>query len=259
MAALGPRLLRVAGQHAAGTITWMANATAIAQHVAPRIRKAAADAGRPEPRIVVGLPVAVHDDIAEARSVASEQFAIYGTLPNYQRILERGGVAGPADAAIVGDESSVTAQLESLFEAGATDVWAAPFPVGEDRSARGPAPAPSSRSWPTAEPQGSDRSQDAVRPPTNPASRFTRDRLGRLDRHAAAMPTTATGPNRGATAEERVAAGSVRRHPARRWRAGHDDPAVEHAHRLGVRACWAPDAVDDKGPERRVLFRESRW
>ena len=134
MAALGPRLLRVAGQHAAGTITWMANATAIAQHVAPRIRKAAADAGRPEPRIVAGLPVAVHADIAEARSVASEQFAIYGTLPNYQRILERGGVAGPADAAIVGDESSVTAQLESLFEAGATDVWAAPFPVGEDRS-----------------------------------------------------------------------------------------------------------------------------
>src|SRR4029453_8862571 len=31
VAALGPRLLRVAGQHAAGTITWMANATAIAQ------------------------------------------------------------------------------------------------------------------------------------------------------------------------------------------------------------------------------------
>ena len=135
VAALAPRLLRVAGEHAAGTITWMANATAIGQHVAPRIRKAAADAGRPEPRIVAGLPVAVHPDIAEARSVATEQFAIYRTLPNYQRILERGGVAGPADAAIVGDESSVTAQLEALFEAGATDVWAAPFPVGGDRSA----------------------------------------------------------------------------------------------------------------------------
>jgi F420-dependent oxidoreductase-like protein len=135
VAALGPRLLRVAGQHAAGTITWMANATALAQHVTPRIRKAAAEAGRREPRIVVGLPVAVHDDVAEARSRAAEQFALYGTLPNYQRILERGGVAGPADAAIVGDESSVTTQIEALFEAGATDVWAAPFPVGEDRPA----------------------------------------------------------------------------------------------------------------------------
>jgi F420-dependent oxidoreductase-like protein len=135
VAALGPRLLRVAGKHAAGTITWMANATAIAQHVAPRIGKAAADARRRAPRIVVGLPVAVHDDVAEARSRAAEQFALYGTLPNYQRILERGGVAGPADAAIVGDERSVTAQIEALFEAGATDVWAAPYPVGDDRAA----------------------------------------------------------------------------------------------------------------------------
>jgi F420-dependent oxidoreductase-like protein len=135
VAALGPRLLRVAGQHAAGTITWMANATAIARHVAPRIRKAAADAGRREPRIVVGLPVAVHDDVAEARSRAAEQFALYGTLPNYRRILERGDVTAPADAAIVGDEGSVTAQIEALFDAGATDVWAAPFPVGDDRPA----------------------------------------------------------------------------------------------------------------------------
>lgn len=135
VAALGPRLLRVAGQHAAGTITWMANATAVADHVAPRICEAAAAAGHPDPRIVVGLPVAVHDDVAEARSVAARQFATYGMLPNYQRILAKGGVAGPADAAIVGDEASVSGQVEALFEAGATDVWAAPFPVGEDRSA----------------------------------------------------------------------------------------------------------------------------
>jgi F420-dependent oxidoreductase-like protein len=135
VAALGPRLLRAAGQHTAGTITWMANPTAIERHIAPRIRKAAADAGRPERRIVAGLPVAVHDDVPEARSVAADRFAVYGTLPNYQRILERGGVAGPADAAIVGDEASVAAQIEALLEAGATDVWAAPFPVGADRSA----------------------------------------------------------------------------------------------------------------------------
>ena len=134
VAALGPRLLRVAGQHAAGTILWMANATAIARHVAPRIRKAAADAGRPEPRIVAGLPVAVHDDVGEARSVAAQVFAAYGTLPNYQRILAHGEVMAPGDAVIVGDEVSVTAQIEELFEAGATDVWAAPFPVGDHRA-----------------------------------------------------------------------------------------------------------------------------
>ena len=59
---------------------------------------------------------------------------IYGTLPNYQRILAHGGVDGPADAAIVGDEATVAASLQGLFDAGATDIWASIFPVGDDAS-----------------------------------------------------------------------------------------------------------------------------
>jgi F420-dependent oxidoreductase-like protein len=133
--ALGPRLLRVAGACTAGTILWMANATAIERHVAPLIRKAAADAGRPAPRIVAGLPVAVHDDVAEARSAAARLYQAYGELPNYQRILAHGGITGPGEAVVVGAEESVAAQVLALFEAGATDVWAAPFPVGEDARA----------------------------------------------------------------------------------------------------------------------------
>ncbi len=135
VAALAPRLLRVAGEVADGTVTWMANARAVDSHVAPRITRAAEGAGRPTPRIVAGLPIAVHDDVDEARGAAAKQFAMYGTLPNYQRILAAGGAEGPADAVIVGDEASVTAQIEALFDAGATDFWAAPFVVGEDRNA----------------------------------------------------------------------------------------------------------------------------
>ena len=134
LAALGPRLLRVAGTYASGTILWLANARAIETHVAPRITHAASAAGRAQPRIVAGLPVAVHDDPEEARAAAAEQFSVYATLPNYLRLLERGGVSQPAEAAIVGDEPSVAAQIAELFDAGATDVWAAPFPVGPDRS-----------------------------------------------------------------------------------------------------------------------------
>jgi F420-dependent oxidoreductase-like protein len=133
--ALAPRLLRVAGSRAAGTILWMANATAIKQHAAPLIRKAAADAGRPAPRIVAGLPVAVHDNTDEARSGAARRFTVYGQLPNYQRILAHGGITTPAEAVIVGDEDSVARQIRALFEAGATDFWAAPFPVGDDAPA----------------------------------------------------------------------------------------------------------------------------
>jgi F420-dependent oxidoreductase-like protein len=135
VAALAPVMLRATGALAGGTITWMANARAIESHVSPILRKAAADAGRPEPRIVVGLPVAVCDDEAEGRAEGAKQFAGYGMLPNYQRILAHGGVDGPGDAVITGDEASVRSQLQGLLDAGGTDVWAAIFPVGGDRRA----------------------------------------------------------------------------------------------------------------------------
>src|SRR3954468_24222650 len=74
VSALAPRLLRVAGEMTDGTILWMANARSIESHVAPRINAAASTAGRPAPRIVAGLPVAVHDDVAEARNTAATIF-----------------------------------------------------------------------------------------------------------------------------------------------------------------------------------------
>ncbi|MCK9931886.1 TIGR03564 family F420-dependent LLM class oxidoreductase [Frankia sp. Mgl5] len=136
VSALGPRLLRVAGEVADGTVLWMAPARAVGSHVAPRIHAAAAAAGRPEPRIVAGLPLAVHDDEAEARSAAARYATAYSGMPNYARILEIGGVSSPVEAAIVGDEKAVRAALQALLDAGATDIWAAVFPVGRDRQER---------------------------------------------------------------------------------------------------------------------------
>jgi F420-dependent oxidoreductase-like protein len=136
LSALGPRLLRIAGEVADGTILWMAPPKAIETHVAPRIRGAAAEAGRPAPRIVAGLPIAVHDDEGEARSSAADSSRVYAGMSNYQRILDIGGAAGPAEAAIVGNEKSVTNQLQGLLDAGATDIWAAVFAVGADREQR---------------------------------------------------------------------------------------------------------------------------
>jgi F420-dependent oxidoreductase-like protein len=136
VSALGPRLLRVAGEVADGTVLWMAPARAIESHVVPKVQRAAAAAGRPAPRIVAGLPVAVHDDEAEARAAAVAYSTAYAGMANYQRILEIGNASTPADAAIVGDEASVRAQLQSLLDAGATDIWAATFPVGDNREDR---------------------------------------------------------------------------------------------------------------------------
>lgn len=136
LSALSPRLLRVAGEVADGTVLWMASAKVIESQIAPRLHAAASAAGRSTPRIVAGLPVAVHDDLGEARAAQDSTAAIYANMPNYQRILDVGGAVSPADVAIVGDEASVRAQLQRLLDAGATDIWAAIFPVGAHRSER---------------------------------------------------------------------------------------------------------------------------
>jgi F420-dependent oxidoreductase-like protein len=132
LSALSPRLLRVAGEVTAGTVLWMATATAVEEHIAPALNAAAQAAGRPSPRIVAGLPIAVHDDVAEARAAVAATSGGYAGMRNYRRILDRGGVGDPADAAIVGTEDEVARQLHRLVDAGATDVWAQLTPVGSD-------------------------------------------------------------------------------------------------------------------------------
>jgi F420-dependent oxidoreductase-like protein len=127
LAALGPTMLRLAGQHTAGTVTWMTGPATIASHIVPSITKAAEEAGRPAPRVAVGLPVAVTTDVEQARETADRTFAIYGQLPSYRAMLDREGAEGPAQVAIVGDEESVANQIRAFADAGATDFSAAPF------------------------------------------------------------------------------------------------------------------------------------
>jgi F420-dependent oxidoreductase-like protein len=132
LAALAPKMLALAGEVGDGTITWMTGANTLRDHTVPRIREAAERAGRPRPRVVVGLPVAVSPDVALARETAGRAFQIYGTLPSYRAMLDREGVEGPAEVAIVGDEDAVGEAIGRLDESGVTDFLAAPFPVGKD-------------------------------------------------------------------------------------------------------------------------------
>ena len=135
VAALAPKMLALAGRVADGTVTWMTGLQTLKEHVAPRIREAAAEAGRDAPRVVVALPVAVTDDEAAAREAAGKAFAMYGQLPSYRAMLDREGAAGPADVAIVGSSEGVQEQIAAFEEAGATEFVASPFPVGDDRAA----------------------------------------------------------------------------------------------------------------------------
>jgi F420-dependent oxidoreductase-like protein len=134
LAALAPRMLELAASEGDGTITWMTGPATVADHIAPSITKAAEAAGRPAPRIVVGLPICVTADADGAREAASNVFVIYGQLPSYRAMLDREGAAGPADVAIVGDENTVAKELQRVFDAGATDFIAAIFGSPEEQA-----------------------------------------------------------------------------------------------------------------------------
>ena len=120
--ALGPAMLRVAGELADGTVTVWAGPRALADHVVPAVTRAAA--GRPDPRVVALTIVSVTADPDARRAEIATQLGPAGTQPSYRAILEREGAGGPADTALVGDEPTVTAGLRRLADAGATELIA---------------------------------------------------------------------------------------------------------------------------------------
>ena len=133
VAALGPKMLELAGTVADGTITWMTGPATLESHTVPAITKAAEEAGCSTPRVCAGLPIAVTDDPAAARERAAKVFSIYDTLPSYKAMLDREGAGGPADVAIVGDETAVRDGIQQLADAGATDLLAVEFAPKDER------------------------------------------------------------------------------------------------------------------------------
>ena len=129
VAALGPQMLRVAGRRTAGTITWMTGRKTLREHVGPTLRAAAADAGRADGSVAVAavLPVSVTDDIDAVRSIAAQQFVMYGHLPSYRAMLDREGYSGPEDVALIGDEETVWQYLDELRDAGVDEFVGDPF------------------------------------------------------------------------------------------------------------------------------------
>jgi F420-dependent oxidoreductase-like protein len=138
LAALGPVMLRLAGEHASGTILWLADERAVGEHVVPRITKAAAEAGRPAPRVVAGVPVALcpKDEVDAARDWANRVLGHSEFCPNYQRLLDRGNARNEGDLLAAGDESAVIGRLRAFRDAGTTDLAVRVLALGPDRESR---------------------------------------------------------------------------------------------------------------------------
>ena len=124
LAALGPRMVDLAGGACDGTITWMTGPTGLGEQITPALRAAAAAAGRPAPRIVVGIPVCVTDDPVGARERLAPMMNRSATMPSYRRQIDTEGVAEPVDLVVLGDEATVAAHLTRFEEAGMTELCA---------------------------------------------------------------------------------------------------------------------------------------
>jgi len=122
LAAMGPKMLELAGGMADGTVTFMTGPKMLATHVVPSIRAAAERAGRPTPMIAAAMSVTVTDDVADARAGVERRYTTIAALPSYRAMLDREGAGSPADIAIMGDEAEVRSQIRSLEEIGITDL-----------------------------------------------------------------------------------------------------------------------------------------
>jgi 5,10-methylenetetrahydromethanopterin reductase len=135
VAALGPVMLQIAGELADGTVLWMADERAIGDHIAPRITKAADNAGRPAPRIIAGIPVCLcaPSQVDEARARANRILAEAETSPNYQRLLDHGDARNVGDLCAAGDEEAILARFRRFADAGVTDLSMRLLPIGDTR------------------------------------------------------------------------------------------------------------------------------
>jgi F420-dependent oxidoreductase-like protein len=136
LAAMGPRMLALAGGRTDGTILWLSGPRTIETTIAPAVRAAASDAGRPAPRIVASVPVCVTDQPDRVRGLVATLLAGYNDLPSYRGVMDAEGAGGPEDVSVIGDEDAVRVGLDRFAEAGATDFAAVEFVVDAEDGPR---------------------------------------------------------------------------------------------------------------------------
>lgn len=122
LAALGPKMLELAGRMAAGTHIGQTGPKAIATHTVPIITAAAEAAGRPKPRIIALVNIGVTDDPAASRAASAEDSAFYAALPSYRAMLELEGITDPGDLLLYGTMDDIAEGLQPYVEAGITDL-----------------------------------------------------------------------------------------------------------------------------------------
>jgi F420-dependent oxidoreductase-like protein len=126
LAAIGPRLLTVAGELADAAMSWTCPPAYLDEVARPAIAKGAAAAGRPAPPLVTQVTAVVTSDATTARHVARPMLRTFGINPQYRAMYARAGLpvaedGTPSDALIDatvvhGNEAGLTDRLGQLAE-----------------------------------------------------------------------------------------------------------------------------------------------
>jgi F420-dependent oxidoreductase-like protein len=145
-AAMGPKMLRAAAEHADGIVLWMCSPSHIRRTIRPAVDEALAAAGRSTDsfEIVAAIPSAVTDDVDGGREAFRSQAFMYLNLPFYRKEIAQahpddlgafdehmaaGDIAGARaamssafvdDFAGIGDAVTVHAKLQEYRDAGVT-------------------------------------------------------------------------------------------------------------------------------------------
>ena len=136
LAAMGPRMLELAGGRTDGSILWLSGPRTVETVIRPALEAAAAAAARPAPRVAASVPVCVTDRPDDVKGLVAAVLEGYNDLPSYRQVMDHEGAAGPADVSIIGDEATVRAGIQAFADAGTTDFSALEFPTNPEEEAR---------------------------------------------------------------------------------------------------------------------------
>lgn len=132
---LRPAMARLAGEVADAAITWLTPARYLRDVVVPAVRAGAEIAGRPTPRVVAMVPVALAGPDRDPAGLAFTSNGMHLRLPHYADMLRRSGVPVaandlPATAAelvaagafLYGEPGELSRQLSEFTEAGVDEI-----------------------------------------------------------------------------------------------------------------------------------------
>jgi F420-dependent oxidoreductase-like protein len=140
IAALGPRMLELAGEIADGVALWMCSPRYIESHVVPRVRAGRERAGKDLEgfEIIAALDASLTTSVEGAREVFRGRFERYASLPYYRSMLDASGFSEELargeitnamlhELAGLGDEPAVRDAVRRYRDAGCTLPLVGPF------------------------------------------------------------------------------------------------------------------------------------